>query len=208
MAPTLGYSANSIRFIAGTLALLCWLSLLLQWTLMYGRMNHSLSQILARFFGYFTILSNTLLAISFSLWFIYPVAHLTGTLQATFFTAICVYIIIVAVIYHLLLRKPAALQGLDQLVNAMLHTWLPASYVVCWQLLLPAGILDFSLIPYFLIFPVFYLVYVLLLGHKTDHYPYPFINVLESGYATVLRNAIYITLGFILVSCLLIWWKS
>ncbi|UAY56841.1 Pr6Pr family membrane protein [Arachidicoccus terrestris] len=208
MALTLTYSVSTVRFIAGTLAVLCWLSLLLQWTLLYGRVNHSVRHTLARFFGYFTILSNTLVAISFSLWFIYPVDRLSGTLQATLFTAICVYIIIVAVIYHALLRKLAVLQGLDQLVNAMLHTWLPVSYIVCWQLLMPAGLLDFTLIPYFLIFPVLYLVYVLLLGYKTDHYPYPFINVLESGYAAVLRNAVFITLGFILLSCLLIWWKS
>lgn len=208
MALTLAYSVSTIRFIAGSLAVLCWLSLLLQWTLLYGRTSHCLSHTLARFFGYFTILSNTLVAISFSLWFIYPTDRLTGAMQATLFTAICVYIIIVAVIYHTLLSKLAALQGLDQLVNAMLHTWLPASYVICWQLLMPAGVLDFSLIPYFLIFPVLYLVYILLLGHKTDHYPYPFVNVLESGYRAVLRNAVLITLAFILFSCLLIWWKK
>jgi len=201
------FSDMAIRFIAGALALVSWLSLLLQWTLMYGRTSYSLGHTLARFFGYFTILSNTLVAISFSLWFAFPVPHLSNPAEGTVFTAICVYIIIVAIIYHLLLRKLATLQGLDQLVNAMLHTWLPVLYVICWQLLLPAGKLGFHLIGYFLIFPVLYLIYVLLLGLKTGHYPYPFVNVLEMGYPTVLRNAVFIALAFVLFSCLLIWWK-
>lgn len=200
-------SSITIRFIAGVLALLSWLSLLLQWTLMYGRTSYSLPQTLARFFGYFTILSNTLVAISFSLWFAFPVSGLYEPATATIFTAIGVYIIIVAIIYHAVLRKMADLQGLDQLANQMLHTFLPLLYIICWQWLLPVGLLDFSLIPYFLIFPVLYLIYVLFLGHRTDHYPYPFINVLESGYPKVMRNAVLVALTFILFSCLLLWWK-
>lgn len=199
---------NSIRFIAGTLALLSWLSLLLQWTLLCDRLRLATCQTLARFFGYFTILSNTLVAASFTGWFIYPAAQIPDTTTASVFTAICVYIITVAVIFHLFLRKLAVLKGLDRLVNDMLHTWIPIAYVICWQIILPAGLLDYSDIPYFLAFPVLYLVYILALGHKTNHYPYPFVNITELGYTTVLRNAVFITMGFILLSCLLIWWKS
>lgn len=200
-------TTTEIRFIAGTLALLSWSSLLLQWTLMYTRMNYPTGQILARFFGYFTILSNTLVALSFSLWYAYPVVVLTSPGWATLFTAICVYIVIVAFIYHLLLARIAKFTGLDQLANAMLHTFLPIIYVICWQLLLPAGILDFNDIGYFLIFPILYLCYALLLGKLTDHYPYPFINVLELGYSKVGRNALLIALAFALFSCILIYWK-
>lgn len=201
-------TVTSIRFIAGALALISWLSLLLQWTLMYGRLGHSTGHILARFFGYFTILSNTLAAIAFSLWFVWPVRSIDTAALATVCTAICVYIIIVAVIYHAVLRKTVLLQGLDRLVNVMLHSWLPAAYILCWQFLLPKGLLSAAVIPYILIFPVLYLLYALLFGHITEHYPYPFINVLEAGYPKVIRNACCIALCFVLVSWLLIYWKS
>ena len=61
---------------------------------------------------------------------------------------------------------------------------------------------------YFLIFPVLYLVYILLMGHRTGHYPYPFVSVPEIGYPSVWRNALCIALAFALLSMLLIYLKS
>jgi len=197
-----------IRFLAGILALTSWLSITLQWSLMYGRSAYPIRQTLARFFGYFTILSNILVAFVFTAWFIYPCTSITNTVAAVFTTAICVYIIIVGAIYHLVLRKSFPLSGLDKLANALLHTWLPVCYVLFWFLLVPQGMLHMRLALYFLTLPLAYLSYILLLGHRTTHYPYPFINVLEMGYPKVIRNAFLIALGFVLVSAILIYLKS
>ena len=199
---------TGLRFVAALLALISWLSLLLQWTLMYDRLEADIPRALARFFGYFTILSNTLVAIFFTLWAIYPVNTITDPVIAVPATAFCVYIIIVAVIYHLLLRKAFPLTGLDRLANAMLHTWLPLFYVISWTLLVADGIVLTSQTAYFLIFPILYLGYILLSGHKTGHYPYPFVHVQEIGYPKVLRNAILIALAFTGLSLLLIYLKS
>jgi hypothetical protein len=201
-------SPTGIRFLAGTLALCAWLTITLQWSLMFGRSAYSFKQTLSRFLGYFTILSNILVALAFTAWFIYPVSILMDKPVAIISTAISVYIIIVGVIYHLLLRKSFPLVGLDKLANALLHTWLPLFYVLFWYLLVPAGMLDISLIAYFLILPLLYLGYILILGHLTTHYPYPFVNVAENGYPKVIRNAVLIALSFVLLSALLIYIKS
>ena len=203
-----GLPVAGVRFIAAALALLSWLSLILQWTLMYDRLEAGLPQALAWFFGYFTILSITLVALSFTPWAVYPVDIIYPPITSLLATALCAYIIIVAIIYHLLLRKAFPLTGLDRLASTMLHTWLPVLYVICWVLLIPKGLVLMNQTGYFLIFPVLYLVYILLMGHRTGHYPYPFVSVPEIGYPKVWRNALFIALAFALLSLLLIYLKS
>lgn len=203
-----GLPANAVRFMAACFALLSWLSLILQWTLMYDRLEPGIGRAVARFFGYFTILSNTLVAASFTLWAVYPVVIITEPWLALLSTALCVYIIIVAVIYHLLLRKEFPLTGLDRLANGMLHSWLPALYVISWSMRLPHGLVSYWQAGYYLIFPVLYLGYIVWLGRKTGHYPYPFVNVTKIGYPRLWLNAFFIALAFAACSLLLIFLKS
>lgn len=206
--PLLVFSDTGIRFIAGSMAIITWLSIELQWTQYYSKVPYRFGTSLARFLGYFTIVSNLLVALLFTAWFCFPLHQSTDPLIAGITTTVSVYIIIVAVIYHTLLRKTAVLQGLDRLANAVLHTWIPLIYVLCWYLFVAAGTLQPGLIPYILILPILYLIYVMRLGRITQHYPYPFINVAEKGYPVVLRNALCIALAFAGVAWLLIILKN
>ena len=197
-----------IRFMAGTLAIISWISLLLQWILLRDRMDEPTNLVRARYFSYFTLISNILVALCYSAWFVFPVMSVNQPTNATLLTAVCLYIIIVALVYHLILRKSGGLKGLHRLVSDFHHSWIPICYVLLWQCIVEPGIVKTLSTGYFLILPILYLGYILLLGSKTSQYPYPFVDVKAIGLGKVVRNCFLLTLIFALLGYLLILWKS
>ncbi|MDP4151346.1 MAG: Pr6Pr family membrane protein [Bacteroidota bacterium] len=87
-------------------ALLAWLAVLLQLVLMLRNRTTSTAEALARFFTFFTILTNILTALCFTLIWIKPASS-----GGRFFarpgsqTATAVYILMVGIIYNTLLRS-------------------------------------------------------------------------------------------------------
>jgi hypothetical protein len=71
-------------------------------------------------------------------------------------SAIGVYILVVAVIFYLLLRKIYHPSGLGWFVNIQLHYINPPLYLLDWALFVPKRELRFVHIPFWLIFPVGY----------------------------------------------------
>jgi hypothetical protein len=115
-------------------------------------------------------------------------------------TAIASYIIIVAVIYHYLLRQLWNPEGLQFLADIM-----PALYLIDWLAFVPKGTLTPKSVPAWLAFPVAYAAYQLIQGAGSDDYPYPFLDVGKLGYDRVLINiagliVVFAGLGLILVA--------
>ncbi len=153
-----------------------------------------------RYFGYFTLLGNIQVAFAFT-------APLLPESAATRFfqrpgvrTAIGVYILVIAVIFYLLLRKLYDPTGLGAFVNALLHYVIPPLYLADWALFVPKENLTFRDIPYWLIFPLLYAAATLLHGAYSGYYPYPFLDAGKYGYPHIAINIAVLTGFFVSVS--------
>ena len=159
-----------------------------------------------RLLSYFTILSNILVALAMTLPWAAPDSRLGRFfLEPSVRTAILVYIIVVAAIYHYLLAPLYNPQGLQLLATTIEHIAVPALYLLDWFLFVPKGTLRFRSAFAWLGFPLVYAGYSLAHGAATGFYPYPFLDVTKLHYERVLMNmgmlvAVFIGLALCLVA--------
>lgn len=180
-------------------ASLGWFTLLAQYYLNIVQDGFVIGSI--AYFGFFTILGNYLVAFAFAAPLIRPGSRFE---RPGVRTAIGIYILVVGVIFFLLLRNVYRPTGLGWWLNISLHYVMPPVYLLDWVLFVDKRDLAFAQIPYWLIFPLAYAVYVLLHGAASGYYPYPFLDVRQFGYAQVLLNmtgltAMFAALGVIFV---------
>lgn len=188
------------------IAVCALLAVVLQLDLMLDSSIQTFTETIIRFFSFFTILTNTLVAGYFI--YISDKTLRQKNLQPynlSTLTAITVYIAIVGLVYQLLLRHTWQPTGLQKIVDEMLHSLNPVLVIIYWLLNRKAGILKYNQIGFWLIYPLVYLAYVLLRGHISGFYPYPFLDVTNIGMQGVIVNSIGMTVLFILTSLLFVW---
>ena len=186
--------------------LLSWFAIVLQFDLSLINWQVPLLQMLVRFFSYFTILTNIMVAVSFSL-ILFAANSWWGRFFscAKVFTAITVYIIVVAAIYNVVLRPLGKPQGLNILTNEILHSIIPLITLLYWIFFIRKESLQWGDVWPWLIYPFLYICAILFLGKFSDNYPYPFIDVTKLGYQGVLLNslgvgAFFTSLSFLMVA--------
>lgn len=196
------------RMGIGLLAGLGWAALTIQlYLVLLARWQDQASLLggLVNLFGYFTVLSNTLVAtVLTQAAFGRESAARRWWLSPWVSSGVAVSIVFVALAYSLLLRHLWQPQGWQWLADELLHDVMPAAYALYWWWCVPKGQLRFTHLPGWLVYPLGYFAYVLARGHGIGFYPYPFVDVASLGYAQVLLNALAMLGGFILVGVLLI----
>ena len=186
-------------------ALCGWFAVVSQFILLIRLMPASPAETVIRFFSFFTIEVNILVACCFSL-----LAFGPQTAPGRFFstpqrlTALTVYILIVGLVYNLVLRSLWNPAGLQRLTDEFLHTVIPLYFLLYWIYFVPKNKLRWKQALPWLIYPLIYLVYTLTRGAITGHYPYPFIDAKQLGYPKALTNAGWLSLLFLLFSLLII----
>ncbi len=201
-------AALAKKISMGIIAIIGWYALGLQLYVMIDKMTtngYGLTETIANFFSYFTILTNLLVAISLTLSLLAP-ASVPGRFFGSPFTqsAIAVYILIVGIIYSIALRKTWNPEGLQLIADRLLHDAVPLLYFIFWILFVPGKLLQWKDPVSWLIYPLIYLVYILVRGSATGWYPYPFLNISELGYGKVILNIGLIGLAFLVVGVLLV----
>lgn len=175
--------------IVGWIAMLLQLYLSLQTQWVQGR---SSAYGVFMYLGYFTILSNGFCALV-------ATAHAIGRAPRPWVTtAATLSILMVGGIYVGLLRDQWNPQGLQMLVNVLMHYLVPPAFVVFWWRTVPHGSLVWADGAKLLAYPVAYLAYLGLRGELTGVYPYFFIDVARIGYPAALVNAAGISALFAL----------
>lgn len=160
---------------------------------------------LVNYFSFFTVLTNTLVAVVLTC-----VATRQPSKGRTFFlqpwvtSGITVSIIVVGVAYNLLLRQLWQPQGLQWLANELLHDVMPVLFTLYWWFCVPKGSLRVGHIGVWVLYPVLYFAYTLLRGHLLGVYPYPFIDVEKLGYAQAFINACGVLAGFVLAALIIV----
>ncbi len=109
-------------------------------------------------------------------------------------------IIITGVIYATVLARVHEPHGWKETFsNAVFHYLVPFMMVVGWLLFGPRPRIEARTIVLSLLYPVAWVAYTLVDGAVTSWYPYPFLDVVSHGYATVLGNGaiVVVVLGLV-----------
>lgn len=188
------------RTLALFVAFIAWFGVVAQFILMLQNKVATVPETIIRFFSFFTILTNTLVA----LYFTTQSLRISKYNKAGNLTATTVYITIVGIVYQVLLRHLWQPTGLQLIVDELLHTINPLLVIVFWYLYEEKNQVKYGQIRAWLLYPLAYLIYVLIRGSLSGFYPYPFINVADIGLGKTLINSSLLLLFFILVAYLFI----
>jgi hypothetical protein len=176
-------------------ALVAWFGLLLQLALtirLVLSQGGTVVGALVIYFGYFTVLTNLLVAVSLSVparWFRSPGVA----------TGVAVSIALVGLAYHFLLRHVWNPQGLQWVADVTLHYATPLLCVLHWWWVVPPVRHAWYAPAVWATWPLAYLLYALWRGHWLQSYPYPFIDVTVLGYPQSLLNALGLLGAFLLM---------
>ncbi|MGL4264627.1 MAG: Pr6Pr family membrane protein [Afipia sp.] len=210
---TLTRTANLKRTAAALLALLGWITLGIGYARFVGAAGDqglSSTEATVRFFSFFTIQTNILAALVLSAfaiktgpeeWLVHPFVR----------SAVAAYIVMVGIIYHSVLRPLEPMQNVLSFTNIVMHYLMPVAYLLFWLTCVRKAGLRWYDPLLWLIYPLFYLGFVLVRGKMSGFYPYPFIDAKTLGYAGVAAN----TAGLLIVCaaigmCLVMtgWWLA
>lgn len=194
------------RSLASVGALTAWIALGLQLYETHGivmSQGGSFTGTLFVLLGYFTILTNILSAIALS-------AAAFASNRVHFFTrpstvgGIAVSMTLVGLVYNLVLRQLYSPVGIARLADELLHVVMPVVFLLYAWLFVRKADLQLRDALTWAIYPLLYLVYALVRGALFGPYPYPFIDVAQLGYKTVLINSVGVCAVFMALSLLFI----
>lgn len=155
-----------------------------------------------RFFSYFTIQSNVLVAVSTFL-------IVRGRIESQVFRVVrlasLVGITVTGIVAAIALPPSPSYTTGSLICDRLLHIVVPVLTFVGWAVFGPRGkVTREDLLPA-LIWPVLWLVATLALGPLVDWYPYPFLDVGAIGLGRTLLNCAVIALLFLALAALALW---
>ena len=186
-------------------AILGWSAVILQLFLIIINRAATIPETVIRFFSFYTILTNILVASYFTFLWLKP-----NSFAGLFFlrenvaAAITLYITVVGITYNILLRQLWNPQGLQWIIDELLHSVIPVFFIIYWLLFIPKGKLEWSSILAWLIYPLVYFVCILFRGARSGFYPYPFLDALKLGYGKVALNSGILCIAFLFLGALLV----
>lgn len=185
-------------------AAISWFAVIAQYYLMVQNSDKEITEITIRFFSYFTILTNSLVAVYFSMVFLSKENTNSFVYKPGSLTALTVYITIVGLVYQLVLREIWEPTGLQKVVDELLHSVNPLLVICFWYFYEEKQKVKWSALSSWLLYPLIYLFYILLRGSVSDFYPYPFVDVNALGIGKVLLNSLVLMVVFIGTAALFI----
>lgn len=186
--------------LAALFALIGWFAVITQLILMIDNRVASLSETIIRFFSFFTILTNTLVAFYFTSLCFTKNESSKPIGKPGVLTANTVYITVVGLVYQVALRPLWHPEGLQMIVDELLHSVVPVLTIIFWCLYETTTPIKYTQAINWVSYPLIYLAYILVRGHFSYFYPYPFVNVANLGMTKVLINAGILLLLFFLLS--------
>lgn len=196
------------RRYATIAALLGWFALAVQlYLVLWGRWSDQASLMggLVKFFSFFTVLTNSLVAVALSC-----AASSRNSAGHRFFKSpvvcggITTSIVLVSIAYNLLLRHLWSPEGWQRLADELLHDIMPLAFLVYWWLYVRKGQLRMKHLLLWMAYPVVYFGYLLLRGSALGDYVYPFLDIGTLGVKQALINAFGVLGGFIGIGAVIV----
>jgi hypothetical protein len=147
-------------------------------------------------FAYFTIQSNLLLGGTCLLLALDPERWQTMLFKTLRLNGV-LCIAVTGIVYHLVLAGTDDLSGAGAFANLVVHSITPLLGVLGWLVFGPRGQTNTRVVGWSIVYPVLWLAFTLIRGEGTGFYPYPFVDVSEHGYGTVLLNCLFVALLFL-----------
>jgi len=199
-------SPGRIHFLFGIGSVIGWYALIAQLYLIIINRITPVPETIIRYFSFYTILTNILVALCFSVSLMKPQSYWGKFFtRPSTVTAITVYITVVGLVYNQILRFTWQPEGMQRLVDELLHSVIPVLFIIYWFLYLSKAGLKWSHAFRWLAYPFIYIVFILIRGSFSGFYPYPFIDVIALGYSKVFLNGLYLFITFLFISLVLIW---
>jgi len=156
---------------------------------------------LVEFIGYFTVLSNILVA-GVSATLARDPEH-DGRVWRVVHLATLVGIAVTAVVHWFFLRPILDLTGSSYVVDKLLHVVVPLLFVVVWVAAGPRRQTTRAEVLPMLVWPALWGAYTLVRGSVADFWPYPFMDVDELGWGHVLLNlaGVAVLFGIVGLAC-------
>ncbi|HSQ44722.1 MAG TPA: Pr6Pr family membrane protein [Ginsengibacter sp.] len=196
---------NSSKAFLWMIVILGWFALISQCYLIIENRVAPVPETIIRYFSFFTILTNLLVAICCTTLLSKSDNFLKNFFsKQTTLTAIAVYITIVGSVYNIILRFLWKPEGLQWVVDEILHSIIPVLFILVWLFFIPRGKIAGKSVLAWLLYPLIYLILILSRGHYSSFYPYPFIDVSKIGFNKTLVNSAGMLLAFLVVSILFI----
>jgi hypothetical protein len=197
------------RRLALLLGATAWAALALQFLITTSQTvanGSGLAYGIGLYFSFFTILTNTLAALTLTLPAVAP-----RSMAGRFFaspvttTGVSAAIAMVGLVYVTLLRHVWEPQGAQLVADVALHYASPVLFVAYWWFAVDKRELSWRDVPWYLAYPLVYLGYALVRGALVGHYPYHFIDAGLLSYSQVAVNSVGLTLVFVIVASLFTW---
>lgn len=196
------------RRYATVAALLGWFALAVQlYLVLWGRWIDQASLIggLIKFFSFFTVLTNTLVAVALTC--AVTDRHSPGH---RFFRSpvvcggITTSILLVGIAYNLLLRHLWTPEGWQKLADELLHDVMPLVYLGYWWVCVRKGQLRVKHLLAWMMYPAVYFGYLLMRGNAFGDYVYPFLDIGTLGMQRALINALGVLAGFVAIGVVIL----
>ncbi len=196
------------QLLAPTTAFTAWTGVLVQLYLSLHRAltnGDGLLLGLAEYLGYFTILTNILVACVVTVPLVAPSSaagrrfadpRVSGMAAAA--------ILVVGIAYHILLRGTWEPRGAELFTDTLLHYVVPTLFALYWVFAAPKAGLRFAHLPLMAIYPFMYFIYVVVRGELLGRYPYFFVDVASIGLLASARNAFGILVFYLIVAAVLL----
>lgn len=194
----------SAKRYAAIMAIVGWTALIVQYYISNDARILSFAENTLRFFSYFTVITNIMVALSYTAVALGANGMLQSLRTPRSLTAVTVYIVMVGAIYNTILISLANLSGLHLIVDRTLHSVIPVSMLLFWIFFVPKAELQWKSAIGWLWYPIVYIIYVIILGKITGFYPYPFANADKLGYPKAILNGVLVTAAFYALSMIFI----
>lgn len=183
--------AAAARLVHGVTAVVVIAALVLQVALVVRNGVGPIGARLVDLASYFTIQSNLLVAVTAVALALRP--DRDGTVWRVVRLDALLGITVTGVVYLTVLAPLQDLSGAPAVADIGLHYVSPALAVLAWFGYGPRHRIDRRTAWLALVWPVLYFAYTLVHGPVAGWYPYPFLDVVVHGYASVLGNAVLVT---------------
>ena len=187
------------------IGIIALVSVSIQFYLMIENRVSSIPETIIRFFSFFTIVTNLIVGVYFTLLYFNYKKNSTSLFQKPeILTAITVYITIVGLVYQFALRHLWEPEGLQKIIDESLHSIIPLLVIVYWYFYENKKSIQYKSCIQWLIYPMMYLVYILIRGAFSNFYPYPFVNVINLGFQKVMVNSLILIVLFFFIAVLFV----
>ncbi len=175
---------------------IAWAGLALQFSVSRQLFPSTISTVW-RMLGYFTVLTNVITAVFFTIWLVRrnrPSSNWTDLPAVA--TWVALSITFVGLGYAFLLARLYHLEGTAWMANALIHYITPALGLIYWIVFVRKGTLRWIHALIWSLYIAAYGIYALVRGASSGWYAYPFLDLPKIGLQNVVLNTIGLLVAF------------